>query len=329
MNYNNTNTHQKDVTLKTFWRDNEHFADLFNATVFNGKQVLKPNKLTEMDTDVSATIQSKSYNESITRNRDVVKKMSDGVEFNILGLEIQDKTHYAMPLRTMTYDAPGYIKEYNDIKKHHKLNKDSFCSPEEFLSGINKSDRFHPIITIVLYYGESLWDGPTCLSDMMISMSNNIKEYFSDYKLNLVQILDSDKYSFYNEDVKDVFYIARSIYNKDIDAILNKYKTRNVDNEVMKLISVLTATPQIMNLCKPNEQGGKVNMCKAMEELKAEWQNESRNEGINKGIELGIDSEKVNSIISMLEFGITREQILTRYTKEDLEKAEAAIANNN
>ena len=329
MNYNNTNTHQKDVTLKTFWRDNEHFADLFNATVFNGKQVLKPDKLTEMDTDVSATIHSKSYNESITRNRDVVKKMSDGVEFNILGLEIQDKTHYAMPLRTMTYDALGYIKEYNDIKKHHKLNKDSFCSPEEFLSGINKSDRFHPIITLVLYYGESLWDGPTCLSDMMISMSDNIKEYFSDYKLNLVQILDSDKYTFYNEDVRDIFYIARSIYNKDIDAILSKYKTRNVDNEVMKLISVLTATPQIMNLCKPNEQGGKVNMCKAMEELKAEWQNESRNEGINKGIKLGIDSEKINSIISMLEFGVTREQILTKYTKEDLEKAEAAIANNN
>lgn len=329
MNYNNTNTHQKDVTLKTFWRDNEHFADLFNATVFNGKQVLKPDKLTEMDTDVSATIHSKSYNESITRNRDVVKKMSDGVEFNILGLEIQDKTHYAMPLRTMTYDALGYIKEYNDIKKHHKLNKDSFSSPEEFLSGINKSDRFHPIITLVLYYGESLWDGPTCLSDMMISMSDNIKEYFSDYKLNLVQILDSDKYTFYNEDVRDIFYIARSIYNKDIDAILSKYKTRNVDNEVMKLISVLTATPQIMNLCKPNEQGGKVNMCKAMEELKAEWQNESRNEGINKGIKLGIDSEKINSIISMLEFDVTREQILTKYTKEDLEKAEAAIANNN
>ena len=213
MNNTNNTTHQKDVSFKTFWRNNEHFADLFNATVFNGKQVLKPNKLTEMDTDVSATIQSKSYNESITRNRDVVKKMSDGVEFNILGLEIQDKTHYAMPLRTMTYDALGYIKEYNDIKKHHKLNKDSFSSHEEFLSGINKSDRFHPIITLVLYYGESLWDGPTCLSDMMISMSDNIKEYFSDYKLNLVQILDSDKYSFYNEDVKDVFYIARSIYN--------------------------------------------------------------------------------------------------------------------
>jgi len=317
MNNTNNTTHQKDVSLKTFWRDNKHFADLFNATVFNGKQVLKPNKLTEMDTDVSATIQSKSYNESITRNRDVVKKMSDGVEFNILGLEIQDKTHYAMPLRTMTYDALGYIKEYNDIKKQHKLNKDSFSSHEEFLSGINKSDRFHPIITLVLYYGESLWDGPTCLSDMMISMPDNIKAYFSDYKLNLVQILDSDKYIFYNEDVRDVFNIARSIYNKDIDSIFSEYKTRNVDNEVIKLISVLTATPQIMNLCKPNEQGGKVNMCKAMEELKAEWQGESKKEEVQK------------AIISMLEFGITKEQILTKYTKEDLERAEAAIANEN
>ena len=321
MNNSNRTTHQKDVSLKTFWRDNEHFADLFNATVFNGKQVLKPDKLTEMDTDVSATIHSKSYNESITRNRDVVKKMSDGVEFNILGLEIQDKTHYAMPLRTMTYDALGYIKEYNDIKKHHKLNKDSFSSHEEFLSGINKSDRFHPIITLVLYYGESLWDGPTCLSDMMISMPDNIKAYFSDYKLNLVQILDSDKYTFYNEDVRDVFNIIRNIYNDDFDSIYREFESRNVDIDVMELICNITSVPKLMDLCTDTEQGGTVNMCEAMKRFQAECE--------SKGMKEGIDSEKVNSIISMLEFGITKEQILTRYTKEDLERAEAAIANNN
>ena len=321
MNNSNRTTHQKDVSLKTFWRDNEHFADLFNATVFNGKQVLKPDKLTEMDTDVSATIHSKSYNESITRNRDVVKKMSDGVEFNILGLEIQDKTHYAMPLRTMTYDALGYIKEYNDIKKHHKLNKDSFSSHEEFLSGINKSDRFHPIITLVLYYGESLWDGPTCLSDMMISMPDNIKAYFSDYKLNLVQILDSDKYTFYNEDVRDVFNIIRNIYNDDFDSIYREYESRNVDIDVMELICNITSVPKLMDLCTDTEQGGTVNMCEGMKRFQAECE--------SKGMKEGIDSEKVNSIISMLEFGITKEQILTRYTKEDLERAEAAIANEN
>lgn len=316
MNNTNSTTHQKDVSLKTFWRDNEHFADLFNATVFNGKQVLKPNKLNEMDTDVSATIHSKSYNESITRNRDVVKKMSDGVEFNILGLEIQDKTHYAMPLRTMTYDALGYIKEYNDIKKQHKLNKDSFSSPEEFLSGIDKSDRFHPIITLVLYYGESLWDGPTCLSDMMISMPDNIKAYFSDYKLNLVQILDSDKYTFYNKDVKNLFNITKDIYNKNLQSL---YQYKNVDTEIIELVSAITDNPQLIDLYNGQEKGGIDNMmCKAFQELKAEWAEE--------GLQAGKQQEKISSIISMLEFGVSKEQILTKYSKEELAKAEAALA---
>ena len=226
-----------------------------------------------------------------------------------------------MPLRTMTYDALGYIKEYNDIKKHHKLNKDSFSSHEEFLSGINKSDRFHHIITLVLYYGESLWDGPPCLSDMMISMPDNIKAYFSDYKLNLVQILDSDKYTFYNEDVRDVFNIIRNIYNDDFDSIYREYESRNVDIDVMELICNITSVPKLMDLCTDTEQGGTVNMCEAMKRFQAECE--------SKGMKEGIDSEKVNSIISMLEFGITKEQILTRYTKEDLERAEAAIANEN
>ena len=43
----------------------------------------------------------------------------------------------------------------------------------------------------------------------------------------------------------------------------------------------------------------------------------------------GIEQSNIHAIISMLEFGITKEQILTKYTKEDLERAEAAIANEN
>ena len=41
MNNSNRTTHQKDVTLKTFWRDNEHFADLFNAALFGGEQSVR------------------------------------------------------------------------------------------------------------------------------------------------------------------------------------------------------------------------------------------------------------------------------------------------
>lgn len=51
-----------DTILKDFWRQNERFADLFNAVIFNGEQVLRPEDLTERDTDMSGTIQFKDYN---------------------------------------------------------------------------------------------------------------------------------------------------------------------------------------------------------------------------------------------------------------------------
>lgn len=54
-------------------------------------------------------------------------------------------------------------------------------------------------------------------------------------------------------------------------------------------------------------------MCNAFKELEAEW------------MERGIKQSNQQAIISMLEFGITKEQIITRYTKEELENAEAAM----
>lgn len=148
----------------------------------------------------------------------------------------------------MTYDALSYIKEYNNIKNEHKINKEHFNSPEGFLSGINKDDKFHPVITIVLYYGETPWDGPMCLSDMMVHTPEHIRPFFSDYKLNLVQILDSDRLPFYNKDVKNLFDIIRYIYKKDLSSIYEKYQSDTIDYEVIELISVITDNPKLLNL---------------------------------------------------------------------------------
>ena len=73
-----------DTAMKTFWRNNERFADLFNAVAFNGRQVINPDELTEMDTDVSGIIQFNDYNESLVRTRDIIKKFYNGIEFTIM-----------------------------------------------------------------------------------------------------------------------------------------------------------------------------------------------------------------------------------------------------
>ena len=97
------------------------------------------------------------------------------------------------------------------------------------------------------------------------------------------------------------------------------YQYKNVDTEIIELVSAITDNPQLIDLYKEQEKGGTDHMmCKAFQELKAEWAEE--------GLQAGKQQEKISSIISMLEFGVSKEQILTKYSKEDPAKAEAARA---
>ena len=104
-----------DIIFKEFWRQNDRFASLFNTVVFEGEEVIKPEELSELDTDVSTMVEFNEYKETLSRARDVVKKAAHGVDFVIMGIENQRKTHYGMPLRVMIYDALGYLKEYQEI----------------------------------------------------------------------------------------------------------------------------------------------------------------------------------------------------------------------
>ena len=74
-----------DTILKTFWRDNDHFADLFNAALFDGEQVLNPADLMEVDTDVSSMVKFNNHAETVQKVLDVVKKTAYGVDFVIWG----------------------------------------------------------------------------------------------------------------------------------------------------------------------------------------------------------------------------------------------------
>lgn len=96
-----------DVLLKDFWRVNERFADLFNAVVFQGKEVLKAEELQEMDTDMSGIIRFKEHEESLVRMQDVVKKWH--LVWSLLFLELNPNRRYTMLCRcarccTMVWD---------------------------------------------------------------------------------------------------------------------------------------------------------------------------------------------------------------------------------
>jgi hypothetical protein len=293
-----------DVILKEFWRQNDRFADLFNAVVFSGKNVIHPESLQEMDTDLSGRIQFSKYEETVVRIRDVVKKTAYGVEFVVLGIESQKKVHYAMPLRTLLYDGLGYLKEYQEIVHTRKQDHEKMTD-DEFLSGMRKEDRLHPIISIVVYYSEKMWDGPLCLKDMLVEMPEEIEQIFSDYKMNLFQVRDSDQYCFHNEDVKTVFDISREIFRGNFDGIAENYN-RDIDAELAAVIGKITDNAELIRRADEEEV---VNMCTSLENLKQQGINEGIEMGIEQGIEKGIEQGIKLGIEKMLKSDYPVEEI--------------------
>lgn len=271
-----------DTILKNFWKNNERFADLFNATLFDGELVLKAEDLSEVDTDVSSVLKFNSHAETVQKVLDVVKKTAYGVDFVIWGLESQQKIHYAMPLRHMIGDAFSYLKEYNEIAKENRKDK-NFSSSDEFLSNFKKTDRLHPMITLCVYYGDTDWNGPLCLTDML-EIPDKIKPLVSDYKMNLVELKKSNDMKFHNDDVNMVFDLSRSIYERNYDKINKIYKDCMVPTEIGLVIGAITESQELINQALENEKrtGGQMNMCTALEELKKEGIQEGEIKGTIK-----------------------------------------------
>jgi hypothetical protein len=301
------NNIKPDTILKTFWRDNDHFADLFNAALFDGEQVLNPADLMEVDTDVSSMVKFNNHAETVQKVLDVVKKTAYGVDFVIWGLENQSKIHYAMPLRHMIGDSFSYLKEYNEIAARNKAEK-GFESSDEFLSNLKRTDRLHPVISLCVYYGENEWDGPFCLTDML-EIPEKLKPLVSNYKMNLIEVRNSEPLRFHNPDVDTVFDVSRSIYERNFDKINTIYRDKKISAELGVVIGAITESQKLIDQAlKSEKEGGQINMCGALEELV----DKGRQEGIQRGRLEGI----LANIRTCKTFHISKEDTIKNIAKE-------------
>ena len=289
------NNIKPDTILKTFWRDNDHFADLFNAALFDGEQVLCPADLTEVDTDVSSMVKFNNHAETVQKVLDVVKKTAYGVDFVIWGLENQSKIHYAMPLRHMIGDSFSYLKEYNEIAARNKAEK-----------GFESSDE----------YGEKEWDGPFCLADML-EIPEKLKPLVSDYKMNLLQLRKSGSLRFHNADVDTVFDVSCSIYEKDFQKINTVYKEKAIPAELGVVIGAITESQRLINHALQSEKkGGQIYMCGALEELVNEGVQRGRQEGRIEGLQEGIQEGIQANIRTCKTFKISKSDTIKNVVKE-------------
>lgn len=300
---------KSDTALKEFWRDNERFVDLFNTVFFHGEKVLKSEEMEEKDTDVSSIILSKEMEESLERYRDVVK-YARGMNFMILGIENQDKIHYAMPLRCRIYDDLQYLKQVKEIVQKNKKENWKEFSKDEFLCKIKREDRIKPCLTIVIYYGEKEWDGPRCLADMA-DVPEEIWPYFQDYQMHLLCVRDEDGSSFSHRDVIDLFYVLNSFYRDKENEI--KEKKVVVNQETYQAIAAVQKNDKLLKGVIGEEKGA-VSMCSALERI---WE-DGRKEGIKEGGTTIIENLLVQGILSLEQIAQAVQVSLDRV--EEVEK---------
>ena len=278
----------KDSKAKEYLSDNTRFSEICNYVLFDGEKVIKPENLKECDTTEVLSVFGIDRKQIVKQKwRDLLKSVSvkhTGQMYVILiGAEAQTDIHYAMPVKTMIYDALNYGEQVNEAKKRHRKNRD-YRSSDEFLSGFTLDDKLTPVITITLYLGTTQWDGPRSLAEMMPQMDERILPFINDYRINLLNPLEITDFSKFETGLRPLFELLKNASDEEkLNELITKDDTfTRVDVETVAAINLFVGTD-----IKYDEKEEVVNMCKAWDDHKKRGIQEGMQRGMQQGMQQG------------------------------------------
>ena len=328
-----------DIVTKEYMRENTVFAGAFNYLIYNGKKVIDPAKLTEIDSTeialpfgnaekVKAEKKRKEQeaewssvkNESVRKKntsrvgvkmdavqkyRDVFKsvviKWDEKTSYVLLGIENQTDVHYAMPVRNAIYDALQYGRQVADIAADHRRNKKDFPgkSNGEYLSGFFKEDHIRPVITLVIHFGAEEWDGPLSLHEMMATRDMEILSFVENYRIHLI-----DPAKLTEEELDKFSTSLKEVmgyikYSKDKEKLLEFLRTDTRKTIEMNAARVIKTITNTP--IEVSEEMEEIEMCKAIEDLILESEEKGEKKGEAKGM-----------IEICLEMNFSKEDILRK-----------------
>ena len=295
-----------DAALKIWLSNKERFADLFNGTLFKGKQVVKPKDLELIKGESVAIIENKNDNgkdKAVQRYRDITMCWNKTCNLMILACENQGAVNYGMPVRVMTYDGLTYTEQIREFET--EISQSESKKVDIYYCDKLKEKSLIPTFTIIFYYGEKEWDGAKELYDMfgITEHKNIIKKFIPNYKLNIVETTNIKDFSKFKSDLQIVLNMLN--YRKD-RVKLREYMEKNkkyfyhINREGLAALGLLlNARKKIDEMLKSKEE--EFNMCKALDDI--------YNDGLEKGISQGRKDGIVVLIETLREMGSSEEII--------------------
>ena len=225
-------------------------------------------------------------------------------EMNDSHMDLEKHVDASMVVRAATYEYVAYDRMLKKLKK-------------------NKAKEKLPMVHILVFYtGERPWNAANKLSQL-VEVDERFESYFHDYKMNLIEITGNTSYNFNEEDVYNLFYICRSIYDQSIyEEKSNSFGL--VKSSVLKVVKTLTDV-EWLDL-EELEEKEEIEMCEAekrwLEVKSKEWEAEGIKKGIEQGIEQGSEKKELEMYQKMMDkgFGIKAIASIFSVSEESIEK---------
>ena len=220
---------EKDITEKTLENCDDVFADIVNAVVFGGREIVRPEELI----DAVATSQMKLSDGLLhEQERDTAKFWHDReIRLALWGLENMTKPERDLVLRAFSYDSATYREQVNDRISARRAHQ--------------PPRPVYPAITIVLYFGTQPWTAPRTLRECLeVEVPPELLELLPDYRLHVVELarLSPEQVEAFRS---DFFLPVYYLNNPESDPPEDR-SIRHVD-ETLKLMTAITGDPWYVN----------------------------------------------------------------------------------
>lgn len=302
---------RKNVVSIDYFKDKARLADFLNGYVFKGCEIVHPEDIHENDSVLTRIWKEGGIIRSNVNIVDVMKKVVGEYRVFFITLQNQTDIHYAMPVRVMNQEATNYYNQWKEIQKNHRNTKD-LDNSIEYLSGFSREDRLIPVLSVVIYFGSSPWDGPRTLKEIMdfTDCPEDLQRMIADYPINLFEVRRYPDLEYFQTDLREVFGFLQNTEDKEQ---LKEYVREHEDafsdmaEEAFDLLSVMSHTREL-ELIKEKQKnpGGGYNMCKAIYDMVQD--------GVQEGQEIG--QKFGQNRINLLNQRLLRDKRL-----EDLERS--------
>ena len=290
-----------DGACRTVFSNDVSFASFYNAAIFEGKQIIHPERLVRYENDISFLINDSKRAEDKKRRRDIVVKSDINGIYCLLGIEHQSSIDETMVIRCGIYEMLEYLKQLEN--KEYK--------------------RLVPQIMVAFYTGPKKWNVPVKLSDYF-EIPEELKKYINDWKIILVDVKEMDTSKIKDEQTRYFIEAIQAMYKGDY---IKLHQKRKMNTNNLIYAAIITGS---LDMIKDIVEGDEMDMCEGMERMAEGFRSEGREEGILVGRVEGKLEEKQNTLLMQLrcklgDLSKETENTIRSSTMEKLNKLTVSI----